>query len=415
MSRPSKWLGLFLLSLSVPVYAANETPPDLQTMWKMLQQQQAEIQSLKAENKRLSEKVDMAGDMAEEAINARPEVQHATTHDASEPVDSPVRKTHGANMQKTSIGGYGELHYNNLDSKKEADLHRFVLFFGHEFSDKIRFFSELEVEHAISGGDNDGEVSMEQAYIEMDINDSMSAQAGILLMPFGIINETHEPPTFYGVERNPINKHIIPTTWREAGVGINGNMAPGWSYDLIVTTGLDVDSTYNIRGGRQKASNADATELAYTGRVKWTAIPGLELGLSAQYQEDITQGKDTSAGSATLLETHAVWQRGPIGLRALYARWDLDGNGPEAIGREEQYGWYVEPSYRINTNWGVFTRYNEWDNNAGSANLTDTKVEQWDIGLNYWPHEDVVLKVDYQNQSGAKDDDGFNLGIGYQF
>ncbi|HED17581.1 MAG TPA: hypothetical protein ENI64_12310, partial [Gammaproteobacteria bacterium] len=114
MSRLSQWLGLLLLSLSVPVYAADETPPDLQTMWKMMQQQQVEIQTLKAENKRLSEKVDMAGDMAEEAIKTRPEVQHAAAHDTPEPGSTSVHKTHGANMQKTSIGGYGELHYNNL-------------------------------------------------------------------------------------------------------------------------------------------------------------------------------------------------------------------------------------------------------------------------------------------------------------
>ena len=46
------------------------------------------------------------------------------------------------------IGGYGELHYNNLNSKKEIDLHRFVLFFGHKFSGRIRFHSEVEIEHA---------------------------------------------------------------------------------------------------------------------------------------------------------------------------------------------------------------------------------------------------------------------------
>lgn len=57
----------------------------------------------------------------------------------------------------TSIGGYGELHYNNLsdgngNTKKEVDFHRFVLFVNHEFNDRIRFFSELEIEHALVGG-----------------------------------------------------------------------------------------------------------------------------------------------------------------------------------------------------------------------------------------------------------------------
>ena len=72
----------------------------------------------------------------------------------------------------TTIGGYGELHYNNLsngegDQKKEIDFHRFVLFIGHEFNDKIRFFSELEVEHATivdtDDGSSPGSVAIEQA------------------------------------------------------------------------------------------------------------------------------------------------------------------------------------------------------------------------------------------------------------
>ena len=44
--------------------------------------------------------------------------------------------------QKTTIGGYGELHYNNLSAEDASrhvemiDFHRFVLFFGHEFNEK---------------------------------------------------------------------------------------------------------------------------------------------------------------------------------------------------------------------------------------------------------------------------------------
>ena len=415
MSRPSQWLALLLMTVSVPVYAINDTTPDLQTMWKLLQQQQAEIQALKAENKRLSEKVDMAGEMAEEAIKGQP----ATSQSASvgTPADkTPDLKTHSSgNMQRTSIGGYGEMHYNNLDSKKEIDFHRFVLFFGHEFTDSLRFFSELEIEHAISGDDQNGEVELEQAYIEMDINNDHHAKAGLFLLPVGILNETHEPPTFYGVERNPVEKNIIPTTWWEAGIGANGQIAQGWSYDVALTSGLEVDGSYNIRKGRQKGSKANASDPAYTGRIKWTGVPGIELAATVQYQQDITQGNDPTAGGATLLETHAVIRKGPYGLRALYAMWDLDGSGPAAAGKDEQYGWYIEPSYRINPRFGLFTRYNEWDNSDGSASITDTKKKQWDVGFNYWPHEDVVLKFDYQDQSGAIDDDGFNLGIGYQF
>jgi predicted porin len=134
-----------------------------------------------------------------------------------------------------------------------------------------------------------------------------------------------------------------------------------------------------------------------------------------QYQEDITQSLDATAGSATLFETHAVIEKGNFGLRALYATWDLDGSGPAASGADEQTGWYIEPSYRINEQFGVFARYNEWDNQAG--NSTDTEYQQIDLGVNWWPHQNVVVKVDYQDQDApaGKEQDGVNVGLGYHF
>ena len=111
-----------------------------------------------------------------------------------------------------------------------------------------------------------------------------------------------------------------------------------------------------------------------------------------------------------------AWQHRGFGLRALYARWSLDGIGPESIGADRQDGWYVEPSWRFNDQWGIFARYNRWDNLAGSE--ADTEYTQWDVGVNYWLHPNVVFKLDYQDQDtapGRKELDGWNLGLGYQF
>jgi len=212
----------------------------------------------------------------------------------------------------------------------------------------------------------------------------------------------------------PVEKNIIPTTWWAGGAALNGEIAPGWSYDFGVHEGLDSDS-YSIRDGRQKTSKADAHDLAATGRLKWTGMAGVELAGSLQYQENITQGVDNDA-SAWLFETHADIRRGPFGLRALYAMWDIDGSGAKAAGRDEQEGFYIEPSYRITPKVGVFARYNQWDNEAGSS--SDTEKKQYDVGVNFWPHPDVVLKADYQkqdNEGNNGEEDGFNLGIGYQF
>jgi len=327
----------------------------------------------------------------------------------------------GSLLSNTTIGGYGELHYNNYeDTDAKVDFHRFVLFFGHEFSDSVRFFSEFELEHSIAGDGKAGEVELEQAYVEIDINEEVSSKVGLFLIPVGIINETHEPPTFYGVERNGVEKNIIPATWWEAGVAFNFKPAAGVSIDGAVTSGLSVSDDFSIRGGRQKVAKATAENLAYTGRVKYTAIAGLELAATLQYQTDITQGgADASftapidSADATLLEMHAIYQVDGFTVRALYARWDIDGDEAKALGRDEQTGWYVEPSYKVNEKVGVFARYSEYDKNAG--NSASTAVESTSVGVNYYIHENVVIKADYEDLGGASDSKGFNLGFGYQF
>lgn len=393
-------LAAVLLALTGPAGAAM---PTAEEMWEIIQQQQREIEALKQGQKENTEKAEAAVEVAEESKNA-------SSGSASW-------------AENTQIGGYGEMHYNNLDSKKEIDFHRFVLFFGHQFTDRLRMFSELELEHSIAGDDQNGEIELEQAYIEYDITQNQHVKGGLFLLPVGILNQTHEPPTFYGVERNPIETNIIPTTWWAGGIEFTGEVfpeaVPGFSYALSVHEGLDTNAgnNYAVRKGRQKTSEADANDLASTAQIKWTGIPGVELAAAIQYQQDVTQGNDPTAGDAWLYEAHAIIQRGAFGFRALYALWDLDGDGPKSIGADEQTGFYIEPSYKITPQWGVFARYNQWDNQAGS-NGNDTEKKQYNAGVNFWPHPDVVLKADVQqqdNEGTSKNDNGYNLGIGYQF
>lgn len=405
-------------ALAAPAFAADS---DLEARLKALEarltQIETENQTLKQQLKQTDQKVEVTGEQMEKlAISNKPS---------------------GASWaDKTRLGGYGELHYNSLDgkggaaSKDEIDLHRFVLFFGHEFNSRTRFFSELEVEHALVkdkdtgnaglGKALPGEVELEQAYVEFDLNDNHRAKAGLFLVPVGMLNETHEPPTFYGVERNPVEKDIIPATWWAGGAALSGQLGSGFSYDVALHEGLATTKakSYKPRDGRQKTSEANAKKLAATARLKWTAIPGIELGGAIQHQSDITQGLDAAAGaagSANLYELHGIVNKGPFGLKALYAQWDLAGSGPKSIGADKQKGWYIEPSFKLSEQWGLFARYNLWDNTAGDA--VASKKKQIDVGVNYWPHPDVVLKADYQRQNNddGKNQNGLNLGVGYQF
>ena len=330
---------------------------------------------------------------------------------------------------RTTIGGYGELHYNNLsanDPSKDVemlDLHRFVLFFGHQFNDRTRFYSEVEVEHAFvadTGGDTPGEVEIEQAFIEFDLRQDLYAKAGLFLLPVGILNETHEPDTFYGVERNDVESIIVPSTWWEGGAGLNGRWGSGWNYDLAFTSGLEMSTTgsnaFRVRSGRQKVAKAVASDGAITGRLRYLGIPGLQAAVTVQYQFDPSQVSNDGLDSGTLVEAHVDYQRNGFGLRALYSRWDFSGDAVEAADADTQTGWYIEPSYRLNEKVGFYARYEDID-----AARSQDKFDQWQVGLNYWPAKNVVIKFDYRDRShdldsqGGRDFTGIDLGIGYSF
>lgn len=328
-----------------------------------------------------------------------------------------------ADESRTKIGGYGELHYSALEAdgndQRELDFHRMVLFFGYEFNDWARFNAELEVEHIIASDGSRGAVELEQVYVEMDLTDEYQLKTGVMLMPLGIINETHEPTAFYGVERPIVEQTIIPTTWWSAGIGLKANYDNGLSFDFLVTEGLKTDDPasgpnadpFDIKGGKQKSSFADAFDLALTGRVKYTGVPGLELAIYGQYQPDLDQSAlDSYAESATLLGGHAIYQWNELTFKALYARWDLDGPQAFAAGKEIQDGGYAEMAWRANEQWGFFARHSLWSQEA--------RVEKAQslVGLNYYPFEQVVFKLDYQIQNeDAGNVEGLKLGFGYHF
>lgn len=324
--------------------------------------------------------------------------------------------------EKTSIGGYGELHLNlEQDEAAQIDFHRFVIFINHNFNDRIRFVSELEIEHAFLDGSPDGEigsegaVELEQAYVEADLTDSLQGRAGLFLVPVGILNEIHEPPTFYGVERNTVENRIIPTTWWEGGLALTKKYDSGLTIDTAVTSGLRINAnTGNIRSGRQRVSNANAENVAFTARAAYTGIAGLRLTAFAQYNNDILEGS-ASTESGLLSGATVEYTNGGFGLKALYARWDIDGLADTVPGAEDQFGYYIEPSYKFSLGetkaLGVFARYEDITDFNGSGE--ERSYEATTVGVNYWPIDNVVFKADYQFI--RDDSDRANFGVGYQF
>lgn len=437
------------LMFSGETVLAAQPLPTQEEMWRIIQQQskQLEKQSREIEALKKSQGTLQASQTETESsvIETKKAVEETkktasaakqVADDATVKLAAAPSSSGGGWWDRTSIGGYGELHYEG-GSKDQIDFHRFVLFFGHEFNDRLRFASEFELEHAFSGeeGEGPGEIELEQAFLQYDLTNQHRLNAGVQLVPVGILNLRHEPPTFFGVERNPIETNIIPTTWWEGGIGFSGILGtPDFSYDLLASSGLNVPLTgakaFLVRSGRQRVAKAVAKTPSLTGRLRYTPIPGVELAASAHYEFDVTQDAgDPLTGEKVpgfLFSTHIDAHRGGFGLRALYASWWLDGTSARAIGRDRQDGFYVEPSYRFTLpgsdendslgDLGFFYRYSQWDNNAGISSL-NTSTDQHIVGANFWPHPDVVFKADYfweQREAGGVEK-RLNLGIGYQF
>jgi hypothetical protein len=395
-------------AIATPVFAQT---PDIDEIWAIVQQQQRQVDLLK-------EKLAIADQQLTDA-----NLKIEATGDYLEMAVAPAAEA------RTKIGGYGELHYNNLNAKDSAgdldqiDLHRFVLFLGYEFSDKINFFSELEVEHSLAGEGKPGEVELEQAYVDFSLTDNLSAKTGLFLVPVGTINETHEPPTFYGVERNSVENVILPSTWWEAGGALSGHFANGLSWDVALHSGLAIPtkggSAFRVRSGRQKVAKAVASDAAYTVRMRYTGVPGFNVAASYQYQTDASQIAGDGLDAGKLFTVNARYDVGQFSIKGMYARWDFDGAAVEAADADIQTGWYVEPSYRFSTlrgDWGIYGRREDVE-----GGRTQDQFAQTEFGINYWPVDNIVFKIDFRQRDHelvsevSRDFDGFDLGFGYQF
>ena len=340
----------------------------------------------------------------------------------------------------TTIGGYGEAIYNNYKDDNvadQADLRRFVLFFGHKFNDRLRFNSELEIEHAWIEGGAGGEVAMEQAYLELGLNEKMNARAGLLLVPMGILNETHEPPTFYGVERNQVESLIIPSTWRELGLALQGEAIPGLEYNFGVSTSLDSGKfdkpAKGLRESRSAGGEAAANDLALFGALNYRGMPGLLVGGSFFRGNTGQDGASNAAlkgvdGRLMLMDVHAKYSVGNLELQTLYARGTLgDADQISAATGETApkslKGWYGQAAYHVwqqgDMDVAPFVRYERYNTQASVATgytadpLNDETVTT--VGVNFKLHPKVVLKADIQNFKQNNLKDRINLGVGYMF
>ena len=349
--------------------------------------------------------------------------------------------------------GYGEAVYSRPRDNPEqaqADLRRVVLGVGYQFDDRTRLEVEAEWEHAVTSADDEGEAAIEQAYISRELGHDMHLQAGLFLVPMGIINERHEPPTFYGVDRPLVETAIIPTTWREGGVALGGNTSIGLQWSAGVTTGFDLtkwDPT-NTEGFEsplasihQELSLAKAADLSVFGAAKYTGVPDLALGASVftgGAAQDEPANFPADDARVTVWSGYARWTPADWEITALYAEGRISDTadlnltfiGNPVLVPERFWGAYGQVAYR---GWGIgstriepFLRYEQVNTGADYANigtgLTPQSLRTVDattFGATVRIHENVVFKLDYQDFQNADLTlglaDRFNLGLGYMY
>jgi hypothetical protein len=379
-------------------------------------------------------------------------------------------KVYGA-AHGVSLGGYGEMLYENFDRQREdgtaaaaldrLDLLRIVFYVGHKFSDELLLNSEVEFEHAgvtdegtiegtsdpLTGGvtgesELSGEAVVEFAYLEWSRRPAFGVRAGMLLVPVGLTNEQHEPPVFIGARRSDVEQIIIPTTWSANGVGAIGEFSSGLSYRLYLTEGLNGArfSAQGIRKGRQGGSQSLFTQPAVTGRLDYAAHGGATIGASffaGNTWQDFQPTAGTLAPRLSLIDVHGRIDWHGLQARALYAHGSLTEasdlsdalglTGSDRLG-ETFFGVTAEASYDLlgrlapGSSYALlpYARWENYDTQNGVPGGSENPALErtvWTAGAAFRPHPNVIVKADRQWRSNQADTgtDQWNVAFGYMF
>jgi uncharacterized coiled-coil protein SlyX len=346
-------------------------------------------------------------------------------------------------IQNVPYAGYMETHLNHDGLNPTTfDFHRFVLLFGHGFGDRIRFWSELEFEHAfVEGREVSGEVALEQAYLDFLIHRKFNFRAGMLLAPVGIINERHEPPSFNGVERPFVDTFIIPSTWFGSGGGFVGDLGKGFAYKAYLMTSLDAtrfSAEEGFREGRQNGFLENARHMAPVARLEYRGVPGLNVGASFWSGRTGFNLRNIK-GQAEIAELDSRYRKGRFDWRGEFAFTHLN-NAVElnrAVQRQTgvnpniaraMRGFYLEGAahlfpMRFRHDLVTFYRYENFDTQfrmpTGFLPLKQFDRSAHVLGITYYPYPDVALKFDYNFMRNASEvvqtPNGWNFGIGWWF
>lgn len=344
------------------------------------------------------------------------------------------------NSKGITIGGYGQVDYNQPEGKNgKLDVHRFIIFLGYKFSDRVQFVTEIEFEHV-------KELFVEQAFLSYSVSNNFNIRGGLMLVPMGIVNEYHEPTTFNGVERPNVDKSIVPSTWREIGIGVSGRFneaslryqAYVFNGFASVNNGKVLGGSNGLRNGRQKGAESTINTPNFSAKIDYYGISGLRLGLAGYFgrtqAEDDVQDIDGADVGITMVGLDARYVHKRFSARGQFIQAILTDTEAYNILYEtdlgsELKGWYVEAAYNLlplskEQKLDAFLRYEQYDTHAATkeANIIRNLAynrQEWTLGLSYHVADGAVVKADYQFFDNALENNKtkgqLNLGFGVWF
>jgi hypothetical protein len=345
----------------------------------------------------------------------------------------------------TQITSYGEIAYTRPrrdTSATQIDVGRLVLGFNHRVDERTKIVAELETEHAVTSATDSGEVAVEQLVIEHRIHPTYGLRAGLFLMPIGLVNQNHEPTSYYGNFRPTVETAIIPSTLREVGLQLFGEHDNGVTWAAGISTGPDLTKWDPLDAGgvesplravHQEGQFAKSKDLSLFGALDWRGIPGLRLGAGV-ISGKMGHGKAGFAAPNaryTLWDVHANFNIAGFDLSALYAKGQISGAGalnatfgPGVFLVPKTFdGAYVQAAYklRLGSSYSIapFVRLEQvntgrsFDGVAGAPAYRTEGITSVGVNFNLTPA--VVFKADLQRFKVVKDSDRFNLGMGYSF
>lgn len=439
------------LLASSPVFAdESELRDEIQQLRQQLELQAAQLKAQGALLNKLQAQADALAGERQKALAAVPAGTDNAAPPAAPAAAVPVTAVAAPapEVPATTFFGYGELNYQNYPrdrSQTQADLARAVIGMEHTFDDKTRFAAEFEWEHAVTSATDQGESEVEQFYIERSLTPQLAARAGLFLIPSGMLNTAHEPTQYFGVTRDFVDTAIIPTTWREGGVGVTGITDYDLTWDIGITTGFNLakwdptspDGKASPLGSiHQELQLAKAADLAGFVALNWRGYPGLLLGGSVFSGKAGQDQADFPSQNAviTLAEAHARWTPGSLDLSAQYAFGHISDTAPynqtilgnPTLVPEDFFGWYVQGAWYAwqhgDSQVAPFVRYERFNTASKYATLADNFTPAalptegvFTLGASFYLSPNIVIKADYQWFHVDTQSDRFQLGLGLNF